>query len=191
MLALVAVWELNFPLVKLAFREMPPMAFNALRFGGATAFLGLALRRTGGGTRVPRTAWPGLIGLGLIGHGLYQIEFINGLAMTTAGNAALILAMVPLFVAVLSAARGTDHLRPTTWMGILFAFAGVVILTTSRVGFRLSLVTLAGDALILLCSVAWAVHTVFSPQFLLTIPSSVDHPDDGGRRPRSADGGVA
>jgi drug/metabolite transporter (DMT)-like permease len=91
--------------------------------------------------------------------------------MTTAGNAALILAMVPLFVAVLSAARGTDHLRPHTWFGILLAFAGMIILTTSHSALRLSLTTLSGDALILLCAVAWAVHTVFSQQFLLTISS--------------------
>src|SRR5256885_12369877 len=34
----------------------------------------------------PRAAWPGLVGLGIIGHAIYQISFINGLALTTAGR---------------------------------------------------------------------------------------------------------
>ncbi len=168
MLALVVVWGVNFPIVKLAFRELSPMAFNAVRFAGATAFLLLVLWWRGGATPVARSAWPGLIGLGLIGHALYQVTFINGLARTTAGNSSLILAMVPLFVAILSTVLGTDRVLPRTWVGILLAFAGLALLTTGRDGLRVSLATLAGDALTLVCSLAWAVYTVFSRPYLRT-----------------------
>src|SRR2546427_619513 len=47
MLALVIVWGVNFPIVKIAFREMTPMVFNALRFGGATVLLLAVLWRAG------------------------------------------------------------------------------------------------------------------------------------------------
>lgn len=168
MLALVVVWGVNFPIVKITFREMSPMVFNALRFGGAT-FLLLAVLSRWGGAPVPRAAWPGLIGLGLIGHALYQISFINGLARTTAGNSSLILAMVPLFVAVFSAALRIDRVSPRTWAGIILAFGGLFLLVTGRSGLRLSRITLAGDALTLVCSLSWAAYTVFSRPFLRTM----------------------
>lgn len=166
MLALVVVWGVNFPLVKITFREMPPMVFNALRFGMATALLVLVSWRWGHAAPVRRADWPRLLALGLLGHTLYQTFFINGLARTTAGNSSLILAMVPLFVAVLSAALRIDPVTPRMWTGIVTAFAGLFVLVTAREGLRLSTATLAGDALTLLCAACWALYTVFSRPLL-------------------------
>jgi drug/metabolite transporter (DMT)-like permease len=166
MLALVVIWGVNFPIVKITFREMPPMVFNAVRFAGATILLLLVLWRSGRAAPVRREDWPALLGLGLVGHSLYQILFINGLARTTASNSSLILAMVPLFVAMLSAALRIDHVAPRTWTGIVLAFAGLFLLVTGREGLTLSTSTLAGDGLTLLCTVCWALFTVFSRPFL-------------------------
>src|SRR2546425_68380 len=47
MLAMVVVWGVNFPIVKITLREISPMVFNALRFGGATVLL-LAVGARGG-----------------------------------------------------------------------------------------------------------------------------------------------
>src|SRR5207245_1187965 len=66
MLAMVVVWGVNFPIVKITLREISPMVFNALRFGGATVLL-LAVGARGGNQPVPRAAWPGIIALGLLG----------------------------------------------------------------------------------------------------------------------------
>src|SRR3989442_14850162 len=123
MLALVVIWGVNFPIVKIAFREMTPMVFNALRFGGATLLLLAVLWRTGEPVP-PKAMWLKLVGLGLVGHAIYQVSFINGLARTTAGNSSLILSMVPLFVAMLSAALRIDRVAPRTWTGIVLALAG-------------------------------------------------------------------
>src|SRR2546427_61121 len=115
MLALVIVWGVNFPIVKIAFREMTPMVFNALRFGGATVLL-LAVLWRAGEPVPPKAMWLRLVGLGLVGHAIYQVSFINGLARTTAGNSSLILSMVPLFVAMLSAAL--PQLLPRSWAAV-------------------------------------------------------------------------
>ncbi|TMI73407.1 MAG: DMT family transporter [Bacillati bacterium ANGP1] len=168
MLALVIVWGVNFPIVKIAFREMTPMVFNALRFGGATLLLLAVLWRTGEPVP-PKAMWLKLVGLGLVGHAIYQVSFINGLARTTAGNSSLILSMVPLFVAMLSAALRIDRVAPRTWTGIVLALAGLLLLIMGRGGLRLSAATLGGDGLTLLCSLCWAVYTVFSRPFLQTM----------------------
>lgn len=168
MLAMVAVWGVNFPIVKITLREMSPMVFNALRFGGATVLL-LAVGARGGNPPVPRAAWSGIIALGLLGNAVYQISFIHGLVRTTADNSSLILAMVPLFVAVLSVALRIDRVSPRTWGGIVLAFGGLFLLVTNPTGLHLSRATLAGDGLTLVSALCWAAYTVFSRPLLRTM----------------------
>src|SRR2546428_3725886 len=100
MLARVIVGGVNFPIVRIAFREMTPMVFNALRFGGATVLL-LAVRGRAGEPVPPKAMWLRLVGLGLGGPAIYQVSFIHRPARTAAGNSPLILSLVPLFVAML------------------------------------------------------------------------------------------
>lgn len=168
LLAMVVVWGVNFPIVKIILREMSPMVFNALRFGGATVLLWTITSRAGTPS-VPRAAWPGLIALGLLGNAVYQIAFIHGLVRTTADNSSLILAMVPLFVAVLSVVLRIDRVSPRAWVGIVLAFAGLFLLVTNPSGLHLNRATLAGDGLTLLSALCWAAYTVFSRPLLRTM----------------------
>src|SRR2546425_3851691 len=169
MLAMVVVWGVNFPIMKITLREMSPMVFNALRFSGATALLWAAVGAAGSSPPAPRAAWPGLIALGLLGNAVYQIAFIQGLVRTTADNSSLILAMVPLFVAILSVALRIDRVSPRTWIGIVLAFCGLFLLVANPTGLHLSRVTLAGDGLTLVSALCWAAYTVFSRPFLRTM----------------------
>ncbi|HLQ63091.1 MAG TPA: DMT family transporter [bacterium] len=169
MLAMVVVWGVNFPIMKITLREMSPMVFNALRFSGATALLWAAVGAAGSSPPAPRAAWPGLIALGLLGNAVYQIAFIQGLVRTTADNSSLIFTMVPLFVAGLSLALRIDRVSPRTWVGIVLAFVGLFLLVSNPAGPHLSRATLAGDGLILLSTLCWAAYTVFSRPFLRTM----------------------
>jgi drug/metabolite transporter (DMT)-like permease len=168
MLAMVVVWGVNFPIMKITFREMSPMVFNALRFSGATVLL-WAVGAGRNSPPVPRAAWSGIIALGLLGNAVYQIAFIQGLVRTTADNSSLIFTMVPLFVAGLSLALRIDRVSPRTWVGIILALVGLFLLVNNPTGPHLSRATLVGDGLILLATLCWAAYTVFSRPFLRTM----------------------
>jgi drug/metabolite transporter (DMT)-like permease len=165
MLALATIWGVNFVVIKAALDVMSPLVFNTLRMGSAVVILAVVLRAQGPLT-VRRSDWLTLLALGLVGHTLYQILFISGIARTTAGNSALILAMVPLFVAVLGAALRLDRLTPRVWLGITVAFAGLFVLVLGGGRMRFDTQTIAGDGLVLVCSICWASYTVFSRPFL-------------------------
>ncbi len=166
MLLLVVIWGLNFSVVKLAFPVMPPLAFNALRFAGATILLLTVLRVVEGPWQVERTEVPGLIALGIVGHTFYQIFFITGVARTTAGNSSLFLAMVPLFVALLGALFKIDRVTARMWVGIVLAFAGLVLLVQGRGDVAFGGPALVGDLLTLLAAICWASYTVFGRPYL-------------------------
>src|SRR5436190_21223484 len=89
-------WGTNYSIVKHAFREIDPQAFNALRLSCAsliflTVMVAVRLRRRAGSPGgavfytpaivTPRDRWE-LAGLGLVGHCCYQYCFMAGLART-------------------------------------------------------------------------------------------------------------
>ena len=165
MMALVAIWGVNFPIIKGALRELPPLVFNGLRFLIAGALLGLMLRRLEGTRPLARADLPGLLFLGLLGHAGYQSLFMAGLARTTAGHSSLIIAMVPLFVGVVGVALGVERPSQRMWLGLVVAFAGTFILIRGRGPLSLNTGTLTGD-LLTLAAICWAGYTVLSRPFL-------------------------
>lgn len=169
MVTLVVVWGINFPIVKAAFQEIPPLPFNALRLSVAAA-TALAWMWVAG-RHLPLSGPVALqVGaLGVVGHTCYQLAFVLGLARTTAGHSALILATIPLFVAALSAIGRVEPVRPRTWVGIVVALAGVALLVGWADPAQAGRGTLAGDLLTLLASLCWAVYTVAARPLLARI----------------------
>lgn len=178
MLALVTVWGFNFALVKATFAELPPLVFNGLRFAIASVLLLLAMRhiepnRIQNWSKTMsepaargRVEWWKLFVLGLIGNSAYQLFFILGLARTTAGNSSIILATTPIFIALLGVALGIERPTTRTWGGIVLAFAGILLLVGGKGEISLGSRTIAGDILIILCTICWSVYTVFSRPLL-------------------------
>src|SRR6516225_12259640 len=89
LLLMALIWGTNYAIVKSAFRDIDPQAFNALRLILASVTLTLASRAAGRlqldddfhtAARVTPDEWIRLAGLGLIGHCLYQYLFVGGLA---------------------------------------------------------------------------------------------------------------
>ena len=100
---MAVIWGTNYAIIKHAFRELDPQAFNAIRMVVASAvFLAvLAVTRTPSNARHPQGSfasifytpspvsgrdWLGLAGLGLVGQCFYQYLFVGGLAATSVSN---------------------------------------------------------------------------------------------------------
>lgn len=166
MLLLVVVWGINFPIMKSAFGEIPPFIFNGLRFIVASVLLGAVLRAREGPLRVARADLPGLVLLGLVGHAGYQSLYIAGLARTSAGHTSVILSMVPLFVGLLGAAMRIERPTARMWIGLVLAFAGIMVLVSGGTGLSIDRSMLAGDLIVLAAAMCWATYTVMSRPWL-------------------------
>ncbi len=159
-LALVIIWGVNFSVVKALLTQFSPLALNGLRFAlGAVVLVPFALR---GGQlrRFTRRDWWALTGLGLVGNTLYQFLFITGVDGTLAGNAALILAMTPVFVTLFSAVLGQENVTPAGWMGIGLSTIGIGLVVWGGSVVRFGSETLRGDLTMLAATVAWSAYTV-------------------------------
>jgi drug/metabolite transporter (DMT)-like permease len=162
LLAVVAVWGATFALVKDALQDASPFLFNLLRMTLAAIALIIVNRRSLRNlTR--STVLSGLV-VGIFLAAGYQFQ-TAGLARTTAAKSAFITGLVVVFVPLLSA---IPAIRPASahaprWssaIGALFAFAGLLLLTTPAGTAWANLFASIGpgDLLTLLCSIAFAVH---------------------------------
>jgi drug/metabolite transporter (DMT)-like permease len=154
---MAVIWGVNFSVVKYGTQQMDPLAFNALRMSvGCVVLMAMALG--GSGVLPSRSDRWRLMSLGVLGHCIYQLFFISGLARTRAGTAALVVAASPAAVAIVARAFGHERLAPRAVGGIVASITGVMLvvggsLTTDGTGH------LIGDLLVLCAVIAWAFYT--------------------------------
>ena len=167
MLLAVLIWALNFSFIKIALREFSPLGFNGLRLILASLMLILVLLVSKKGFSHVRSNFWKLCILGIVGNTIFQLLFIHGLNWTTASSTSIVMAMTPVFVALLSISIKQERLHWAAWMGIFVSFVGFYFVITKQAGtFHFSWLSLRGDLMIFLGNILWAVYTVFSKPLL-------------------------
>jgi drug/metabolite transporter (DMT)-like permease len=100
-----------------------------------------------------------VVTLGAVGHFLYQMFFVLGLARTQAGNASLMLALVPLFMLAFGGAR--QERRPAMWLGAVVSLAGVGLVSGTSLSLE-GAEPLVGDLMLFCGAGLWAIYTMGS-----------------------------
>lgn len=159
LLGMSIIWGVNFSVVKYGTSQLAPLAFNGVRMSIAVVTL-LALMYV---RQRPRLSWRdagALLGLGVLGNGLYQILFIEGIARTRAGSVALILAAAPAFVAMIGRLLGVERVSGRGWGGIALSLLGIGLVSASKPQSSGS-ATVVGNLLVLGGALCWASFSVF------------------------------
>jgi drug/metabolite transporter (DMT)-like permease len=158
LVAMILIWGVNFAVVKRALEVFDPLGFNALRYLLASIFVFLVLRARGPLTLPRRADVARVVVLGLVGNLLYQMAFIQGLFRTRAGNASLLLALVPVFILLFSW-KSEPKPGAGVWVGVILSVLGVALVSGSALQVE-GTVTMTGDLLMLLAAAVWALYTV-------------------------------
>jgi len=166
MLSVSLIWGINFSVLKVVLESMTPLAFNGLRFSLATAVMLIILVWRGESFRIARRDALPIFMLGVVGHTLYQVVFITGMARTTPANASLLMATSPIFVVIYGAVLGIERPNHWTWIGILLSFLGILLLIGGSGGVSLGAAHLLGDLLVLIAAMLWAAYTTGSKPLL-------------------------
>lgn len=173
------IWGTNYALIKSAFRDLDPQAFNALRLVLASCVM-LAVSRLAGRWRaraappedggaevasifhtpapVTRSDWIRLAWLGLMGHCLYQYLFVGGLARTSVANGALLVSATPIVISLFSTVSGKERIGALHWAGTLLSMFGIYVVIGH--GVHVTAVSLRGDLMLMGAVVCWALYTI-------------------------------
>ncbi len=167
LLLMALIWGTNYAIVKSAFQELDPQAFNALRLLLASSVLALAsgaARRFQlddtfqTSERVTRDDWIRLACIGVVGHGIYQYLFVGGLARTSVANGALIISLTPVVITLVSAVDGKERIGARHWAGTLLSLGGIYLVVGRAA--HVTEASMRGDLMLMFAVVCWAVYTL-------------------------------
>ncbi|MGI9091473.1 MAG: DMT family transporter [Gemmatimonadaceae bacterium] len=164
LLLMAVIWGVNYSAVKYGSLALGPLAFTWLRV--FTAMLTLMVVAA-----VQRNRWPArrdvlwLVALGVLGNGFYQLLFVFGVSRTRVADAALIVAAMPAFVALISRVRGVERVRPRALGGILLSVAGVGIVIIGSTAAESTKGSAFGALLIFIGVLCWSTFTVAMQPF--------------------------
>jgi drug/metabolite transporter (DMT)-like permease len=159
--AMLAMWSFNYVAAKTALRYFDGLTLAAFRIeiAGVILLPIYFLRRTRG-KLTRRDVWT----LSYLGWFLCanQLFFTVGLAYTTSGHSAMILAIGPILVLLLARAMKIEALTTAKIVGMALAFTGAAILAAEN-GFDLRRSpTLSGDMITLLGTTCFTFYVVLS-----------------------------
>ena len=162
---MTVAFGLSFVATKYALRGFQPLLVALLRFTVAGAALWLLWRRRAHRERPSPAELRRLALIGFVSLTVYFTFENLGIARTSASAASILIATIPIFVAVLNVVTLREHTTARQWAGALLSFAGIVILVGLAGGVG---VGVRGDLLVLAASLSAAVYSLLARRLLLS-----------------------
>lgn len=160
------LWGLGTVVCKNAYGNTPEsfrvMIFNGLRFPIATLLLFISIKFSGSKALIRLEHVPGIALLSFFGMFLFIVLFHVGLSMTTASNAGIIIAVIPLVIVLISFLCGFEKPAKWTILGIIMGFCGVVLMNYQNGNFIIN----KGGFLVLISSVCWGIYAVYGKKYM-------------------------
>ena len=173
-LTTVGLWGASFIATKVALREISPLAIVVLRFGlGLALVLALLAWRRQALHAAPRDlAWLAL--LGVLGVTVHQLLQSVGLLTTSATNSGWIVALIPVFTALLAWLMLGERFGPVKVLGLAVASLGAALVVARGAGLGSMIAhAVRGDLLVLLSAANMALFTTMSKRMLARFPPIV------------------
>ncbi len=163
------LWGTSFVSAKIGLEDIDPFLYSFLRFliGSMLLFLIVLMTRT----YEPRLFKDKIIwGIAFINAIAFNLQHV-GISMTTATNAALLVDINAVFVAILAVFVLGETINYRVGVGLILGISGVVIVTT---GGDLSTVlsgTFLGNLLVFTSGLLWAFYIVYQKKVLMREPN--------------------
>lgn len=159
LIVVALIWGVNYAVVKFGTTLVDPLAYNGVRVALAAVLLSTIVG-IGREPFPPPRIIAALLALGVLGNGVYQILFVEGIARTRASDAALFVAASPAFIAIIGRLRGIERIEKRAAVGIALSISGIALVVLGTAAGHEGQASLTGDLLVLVGSLSWALYTV-------------------------------
>lgn len=166
-LSIILIWSSNNAVMKIGIEKIGPFIYNALRLTIAALLCWLWLYKTHTYRKMPWRDLKYLILLALGGFCLTQVCLTFGLSKTTAGNASLASAIMPLAVALLNKLFKQNPLSKNVILGLIISFVGMMaIIFSSNKEISFANHHLIGTLVVVLGQFSNAYYTIYAKDLL-------------------------
>jgi drug/metabolite transporter (DMT)-like permease len=170
----VTIWGTNFAFQKALLAEITPWAYLWARFAGMLVIGWVIVARTGrqngAPVRIARSDLPRFVLSGLVGYCFYIGLSTVGLAYTTAFSSALLVAMSPLFTALMLGALRLEKVNGGQYLGMGIAVAGMGIFVAEKIQIGATQAGI-GDLISVLSVLGWSAYNVLNKPLLAKYPA--------------------
>jgi drug/metabolite transporter (DMT)-like permease len=160
--AVYIIWGTTYLAIRVANETLPPLIAAGIRFviAGAVLYAWSVRRGDVGGDRPTRSNWKAaaIVGIGLVagGNGLVVLAEVT----VPSSIMALIIALVPLWMALIDRVLLGHEVRLATTLGLLLGFGGIVLLIGGAAADASAPVS--GLAIGVLASLSWTGASLYS-----------------------------
>lgn len=157
------IWGINPAIMKIGLLHLAPASYNSLRMLIAIVLGWLLLGLSKSYRPVDRSDIKALLLVSIAGFFVFQLFFTVGVQNTTAGNASLVLGLLPVSVAVINRVCGIEGISLRMAAGIALSLAGVALMVAGS-GKDISLAGnhLKGGLMLLAAQAGYGYYTIFS-----------------------------
>jgi drug/metabolite transporter (DMT)-like permease len=165
-------WGASFVASKFALRELSPIVIITIRFLIASIiFVPVLAIYAKKGKVIAKKDLLKTAFLGLLSVPIYFIFETTALTYTTAMNVGLVIAIIPIVVAILSKKYLSEHFGWKKTIGIVIAFIGTaLIITRGTINFSTGTNDLVGGAFALVAVLAGAIGAILGKKLLQKYP---------------------
>jgi len=129
LLALMTVfWGVNFPVMKVALREIEPWSFRVVCLASGAIGLFAIARVYGHKLAAPRRDWPMLVLLSLLNITGWHLFSAYGISLMAAGRATILAYTMPLWAVLAAWLWLGERLTATKLVGLALGLGGMVVL---------------------------------------------------------------
>jgi drug/metabolite transporter (DMT)-like permease len=165
------LWGTSFPIIKVGLATIDPFAFVFWRFLFASVSL-LVVMQLLGKLKFKIMDKKLLVLLGISNGTGYLLQYV-GMNYTTAAKAALFINLSAMWVALLSPKLLGESFSRKKIAGVLFGLTGIIFVSTNLNFLGLSGGQLAGDVMLLVSGVAWALFMIYNKKLVTGSTSEV------------------
>jgi drug/metabolite transporter (DMT)-like permease len=169
LLAVALSWGLNWPVMKVALREIPPLGLRGFSsFLGGLGLLGIA-RARGLQCLPPTEKWRDLGWIAFFNVGAWNVLSIYALMLLPSGRAALLAFTMPVWSLLLSALWLREKLTRRSLAGLTLGALGILAMLGAEIAALAG--APLGVLLMLAAAFSWAVGIVLIKRFPIAMPA--------------------
>ncbi|HWG18486.1 MAG TPA: EamA family transporter [Acidobacteriaceae bacterium] len=171
-------WGATYAAIRIAGEHLAPPLVGAARSILSVAVLVCICFARGTSLRVPsRTAWR-LILVGILLMSVNNVLLIWGETLVPSGLSSLIIAMIPIYVAVIETILPSgERLTPRGWIGVFAGAAGMFVLMSPALrtigSAAANRTAIAGYAILIVAGLVFAIGSILSRRFRFRVDTFV------------------
>jgi drug/metabolite transporter (DMT)-like permease len=169
LILLTLCWGVNWPIMKMAVRDFPPLTFRTISMLGGLPVIFIAARMQNASLTIPAGKLGQVIKLAIPNMLIWHVLIILGVKMLSSGRAAILGYTMPVWAVLCALIFYREKPAPAAWLGIGLALGGALLLLSSE------LVTLTGQPLgsvvVLLAAAGWGYGTVLMKRTQIDMPT--------------------